>query len=256
MHDSAVQEDAAEYLPKTRHGEILDELIPWSQQPNTRFSTMCFLGPKSNLAHLVTARVPESHLAASFFFPSVEGGPQANSRSERRLFPTIAWQLAIHFPPYKALLETKLCRDPGLVDKALRLQFRELIVQPFEELIAQGDTIGQRRLIIVEGLEECKSSHARREIPRILMTETKTLPFRWAVFICPDEVDIDSEIRELGVRVVKQSGARYLVIVVTKGVGQIQAVGGDCEGGAAVVWLAYTPGTKIAAAISLFFFNP
>ncbi|KXN81305.1 hypothetical protein AN958_05160 [Leucoagaricus sp. SymC.cos] len=179
VHDSAAQEEASEFLPKTKHGEVLDELIPWSQQPNTPFSVLWLIGPKSNLAHLATRRVPESHIAASFFFPSAEGA-QGGYQSARRLFPTIAYQLATHFPAYEAILEAKLRRNRTLVSKSLQIQFRELITQPFEELV-EPEMFGRRRLIVVEGLEESKSPHSRCEIIQILTTQTRGLPFRWLV---------------------------------------------------------------------------
>ncbi|KXN89308.1 hypothetical protein AN958_05812 [Leucoagaricus sp. SymC.cos] len=88
----------------------------------------------------------------------------------------------MRFAAYKTAVETILRRDPCVLRKSLKVQFRELIARPLEDLLAQGQTFGSRNVIIVEGLEECKSERARREILRILTSLTGALPFRWVIF--------------------------------------------------------------------------
>ncbi|KAF5360763.1 hypothetical protein D9756_004439 [Leucocoprinus leucothites] len=179
--DSAANEFAAESLPRTRHGSILEDLSTWARHSSPSFSSLWIVGPESNLAHLCADNL-EDYLAASFFF-SRELGVE----DPTQFFPTIAYQLALHFPAYEALIDAKLHQSPGLISKSLKIQFRELIARPFQQLRARGETIERpRQIIIVNGLDECKGDQAKQELLRILTTETEPLPFRWLVFTRPD----------------------------------------------------------------------
>ncbi|KAF5360666.1 hypothetical protein D9756_004455 [Leucocoprinus leucothites] len=177
-HDSAAYEFVPESLPKTRHGHILEDLSTWAQHPSPPISSLWILGPKSNLAHLCADKLGD-YLAASFFFSRELGVDDPT-----RFFPTIAYQLATHFPTYETLIDAKLRRSPGPISKSLKIQFRELIVQPFQQLGAREETIGSRRLIMVNGLDDCKGDQARKELLRILTTETEALPFSASEFGC------------------------------------------------------------------------
>ncbi|KAF5360764.1 hypothetical protein D9756_004438 [Leucocoprinus leucothites] len=181
-HDSAANEVAAGSFPKTRHGSILENLSTWTQHPSPSF-LLWIVGPRSNLAHLCADSAGD-YLAASYFFLR-----ELQVDDPTRFFTTIAYQLALHFPTHGELIDAKLRRSPDLISKSLKIQFRELIVQPFQRLRASGEiTVGSRRIIIVNGLDKCKGDQAREELLRILTTETEALPFRWVVFTCPDIV--------------------------------------------------------------------
>ncbi|KAF5361059.1 hypothetical protein D9756_004460 [Leucocoprinus leucothites] len=180
-HDSADNEFVAESLPKTRHGSIIERLSTWAQHSSPSFSSLWIVGPESNLAYICADRLGD-YLVASFFF-SRELGVE----NPRQIFTTISYQLATYFPAYEALIDTKLHRSPGLISKSLKIQFRELIARPFQQLRACGEiTVGSRQIIIVNGLDECKGDRHRQELFRILTTETEPLPFKWVVFTRPD----------------------------------------------------------------------
>ncbi|KAF5361026.1 hypothetical protein D9756_004442 [Leucocoprinus leucothites] len=159
-HDSAANEFAAEILPKTRHGSILEDLSTWAECSNR-------LG---------------DYLAASFFFSREKG-----VEDPTQFFPTISHQLATHFPAYEALIDAKLHQNPELLSQSLTTQFHELIARPFQQLQAGGETtVGSRQIIIVNGLDKCKGDQALQELLGILTTETDSLPFEWLVFTRPD----------------------------------------------------------------------
>lgn len=180
-HDSAANEFVGESLPRTRHGPILDDLSIWAQHSSFPFSSLWIIGPESSLAHLCAGKLGD-YLAASFFF-SRELGVE----DPTQFFTTIAYQLATHFPAYATLIDSTLRQSPGLISKSLKIQFRELIARPFQQLRAGGETtVGLRQVIVVNGLDECKGDHARQELLRILTTETESLPFSWVAFTRPD----------------------------------------------------------------------
>ncbi|KXN88588.1 hypothetical protein AN958_07077 [Leucoagaricus sp. SymC.cos] len=179
-YDAGVREFAEDIMPSPRsYNKLVDDLSFWSHQPDPLFSTLCFIGQKSDLAQRCAERLDsEGQLAASFLFsrerPTID--------DPTRFFPTICYQLTTRFAAYKTAVETILRHDPCVLHKSLKVQFRELIARPLEDLIAPGQTFGSINVIIVEGLEERKSERARREILRILTMSTGTLPLRWAIF--------------------------------------------------------------------------
>lgn len=175
-YDSAVRESALYSIPKAQDEEFVDKFTAWGLQEDTPFSVMWLNRPKSTLAQICTEKL-EDQVAATFFFSRAHG-----IDDPRRFFTTLADQLSIHIPPYAALLDARLRRNPALVSKSLKVQFRELIVTPFRELLAQGVDLGRRRLIIVEGIDECQEVEARCEIIRIILESAGEFGFRWAIF--------------------------------------------------------------------------
>lgn len=66
-------------------------------------------------------------------------------------------------------------------------QFESLIVHPLRELQARGKQV-DRRVIIIDGLDECKSVDAQCEIIELIAASTRNraTPFRWAFFSRPE----------------------------------------------------------------------
>jgi hypothetical protein len=120
-------------------------------------------------------------LGASFFF-TIHGCSDYS-----RFFPSISYQLSSKSPDYHELLSKKLQLDPTLVGKHLRSQFRELIVEPLRELEQAGKQIG-KRIILIDGLDECKDKDAQKEIIEIVIDSVaaRTTPFYWAFFSRPE----------------------------------------------------------------------
>lgn len=121
----------------------------------------------------------EERLAATFFFS------RCDKRDDpTRLIPTIAYQLAARIPSYATLVEGNILRDPTLVSKTMRTQFRELLVIPFQALQQEGTYDGNQRLIvIVDGLDESNDEDAQCEFIYLVATsiQERTLPFLWAI---------------------------------------------------------------------------
>ncbi|KAJ3572124.1 hypothetical protein NP233_g3291 [Leucocoprinus birnbaumii] len=136
--------------------------------------------PGSNLAYLCARRLSRQ-LAASFFFDT-----KCHSDDTSKFFLTIAYQLALQFRPYDYLLRHKLRRNPDLVDKCLETQFCELIVEPFRQLQFRHVQIGERKLIVVNGIDHCQNPQDRAEILRVIGESRRELPFHWVIFSSPE----------------------------------------------------------------------
>ncbi|KAF9444882.1 hypothetical protein P691DRAFT_763000 [Macrolepiota fuliginosa MF-IS2] len=177
-YDSVAREIALHFIPKTDREDFVAEFVTWTRRAD--FPVMRLTGPKSNLAQLCAEKVREE-LAATFCFSE-----STTTEDPRRVFTTLADQIATYIPAYAEILDIKLRRNPGLVSKSLKLQFEELIAAPIKELLARGIDLGPRRVIVVEGIDECAGVHARCEILCTILESASGLPFRWAIFSRPD----------------------------------------------------------------------
>ncbi|KAJ3566978.1 hypothetical protein NP233_g6651 [Leucocoprinus birnbaumii] len=132
IHDSAARERILQSVPKTRHTEFINTLGSWVHQCQPDQPPLVLVtGPKSDLAQLCTESL-ESNLAATYFFSSLKYDDSS------RFVTTIAYQLAIHSPTYAEALESVIRRNPALLTKCLKVQFSQLIIEPFRNLISQN----------------------------------------------------------------------------------------------------------------------
>jgi len=135
----------------------------------------------------------ENKLCASIFFsrPNKRNNPD-------RVFTSIAYQLAVKFPPIGDILDREILKDPTILTAARRVQFEELLTKPLRQVNSHEGWV-----IILDGLDEVDGSTAevdsriaQAEIIDIVATSIRerTTPFRWfipesprATYQAPDE---------------------------------------------------------------------
>jgi len=133
---------------------------------------------KSAIAQTCAEKLKESgHLGAAFFF-TVKG-----HNNSLRLFTTIAYQLATSLLDYRAAVDDKISKDKTLVEKKISSQFKELIIEPIQELEKQGKRV-QSKAVFIDGLDECMGEEAQAEIIEVIASSvrTRSTPFCWAIF--------------------------------------------------------------------------
>ncbi|KAK7007670.1 hypothetical protein R3P38DRAFT_3212104 [Favolaschia claudopus] len=160
-HDSGESYGRPPCHPATRK-EYLSHLHKWSCQKDSGFLWMH--GPagtgKSAIAQSFCGQLQaEGRLAGSFFFK--RGHP--NRQNALTLFPTLAYQLAVVFPTFKAALAPRVARDPSLLEKSLSLQLKTLILNPYEEVKPTRIST-----LVIDGLDECEDENLQRTILRCL----------------------------------------------------------------------------------------
>jgi hypothetical protein len=103
------------------------------------------------------------------------------------------------------------------VSKCLEVQFDRLIVQPFHRFLSQGQVEVEelQGLILVEGLDKCKSCWDRREILRVILRSKDALPFRWLIFSRPDCTLEDGLVKD-GFSVLEDWSAQHSISVVSR----------------------------------------
>ena len=169
-------------FPGTREQYIAD-ITNWVTESSDRPSSMYWMrGPagvgKSAIAQTCAEKLKGTgHLGAAFFFTV---GKHDNPL---QLFTTIAYQLAIMLPDYRAAVDENISKDKSLVGKKISSQFESLIVEPLRKLGKQGNRV-QPRAIFIDGLDECAGEDAQAEIIEIIASSVRerSTPFHWVIF--------------------------------------------------------------------------
>ncbi|KAJ7906987.1 hypothetical protein B0H13DRAFT_2504063, partial [Mycena leptocephala] len=123
----------------------------------------------------------KNKLAAAFFFARWRTG----GSSGKSLFPTIAYQLALHIPGLRELIGLALEADPAICDKSLEEQAQSLVVSPMGQLEVEPSS---PYLLIIDGLDECNSKPMQSRIINIIFRTLleNNLPFRALICSRPE----------------------------------------------------------------------
>ncbi|KAF5359412.1 hypothetical protein D9756_003582 [Leucocoprinus leucothites] len=141
---------------------------------------------KSALAQTIAEEMKaKERLGATLFFS------RPNGRDDpEQVIPTLAYQLAVKHPKYKPILNQRLADDPYLLEKTLRVQFKELITDPFSIIMAKDPTTRHKPLLIVlDGLDECNSEEAQCEFIELItehVRSTHEFPLLWMICSRPE----------------------------------------------------------------------
>ncbi|KAF5310977.1 hypothetical protein D9619_008270 [Psilocybe cf. subviscida] len=120
-------------------------------------------------------------LLASFFFNRSD--PSRNN--QKAFVATIAYQVYGSIPPeYQSLVLKVIERDPLVFTRSVNAQFHALIVAPLRELFENGyfNTIG-KRLIVVDGLDECSTPRAQTNILTMIQKVSQRTDFPFIFLI-------------------------------------------------------------------------
>ncbi|KAF9458300.1 hypothetical protein BDZ94DRAFT_114005 [Collybia nuda] len=154
--------------PSTRIG-LLDHIFRWVDRGE---EDILFLdGPagvgKSAVAQTVAARsAARKTLGGSFFF--FRGSSSRNTVAP--LIPTITHQIIAPSPRKRKKVAKAIELDPFIFDKSPEVQLRKLIIQPLCSSVFLWNKLSQRkrRLLIVDGLDECIDDNGQCQIVNLL----------------------------------------------------------------------------------------
>lgn len=191
--DAAVDSSARWPPPACHPGTrvtIGNTLMNWLDDLGRQWSLIWLYGSagcgKSAVAQTFAEKCVElGRLGATFFFS------RPNKRNDpKSVIPTLAYQLATHCPEYKAVITSRLADDPQLLSKAIPIQFKKLIIEPFTHLQHQNsESIKKRFLILLDGLDECQGEAAQCEFIKLIdevVRVKKDLPLLWLVCSRPE----------------------------------------------------------------------
>ncbi|KAF5352341.1 hypothetical protein D9756_006306 [Leucocoprinus leucothites] len=182
------------YVPRCNEDTrtaLRGRIVEWGRKDEEPKRLLWLSGPagvgKSAVAQTVAEELKEGGLLGGVFFFS-----RPNNRSDPdAVVPTLVYQLALQFPEYQRIIARQLKRDPLILNRNRRSQFKELIINPFLSLTSQLHTIAQKPLVIVlDGLDECNDREAQCEfvemISHHMRLEGPALRLRWMICSRPE----------------------------------------------------------------------
>ncbi|KIM35967.1 hypothetical protein M413DRAFT_323930 [Hebeloma cylindrosporum] len=162
FHDSGEVVDPPKCHPNTRTS-VINKIMDWILRrgiDDQRAVVLWLYGPagagKSAIAHKIAelCKLEELLLASFFFYRSDPARSNAKS-----LIATIAYQIAIKIPGTREKIIATVERDPLILTRSLEAQATALLVDPLRELeVGYTNKPDMRRLIIIDGLDECDVS--------------------------------------------------------------------------------------------------
>ncbi|KAJ6479494.1 hypothetical protein C8R47DRAFT_1219045 [Mycena vitilis] len=176
MHDSAERPAEPCCHPGTRNS-VLDTLRGWSQdQVKLLWLHGCAGIGKSAIAQTFAANCQEDGiLGASFFFRRDDAG----RGHWKGFFPTLAYQLAAKFPELRDALQHIVEDDRLVFGQAISLQFKKLILAPFE----QTPPLAVKPIIVIDGLDECDDHVVQVTLLNLIIEGLRTGAFPVRVMI-------------------------------------------------------------------------
>jgi hypothetical protein len=120
-------------------------------------------------------------LGASFFFKR----GNASRGNGNKLFPTIAYQLALHLPQLRGAIAQVVEKDPSIVDRSLSIQVERLIIEPCQKHLSKRR---QPVPVIIDGLDECAGVEIQQEILRSIskILRDRSLDLRFLIASRPE----------------------------------------------------------------------
>ncbi|KAF9445970.1 hypothetical protein P691DRAFT_734101 [Macrolepiota fuliginosa MF-IS2] len=122
-------------------------------------------------------------LAATFFFP------KTGICKSRRIFLTIAHQLAVRYPPYRSYLDDCMRMDPAFFDKTSETLIQTLFITPtFCNMFPINPD--HRHVIIIDGLGSQGSEQEQSKFLGLVcqfVLDHPTSPFVWIISSRPEE---------------------------------------------------------------------
>ena len=171
FHNSEERLDPPKCHPNTRLA-VLSEIMKWIKWEGDLHSfVMWVYGPagagKSAIAQTIAEICDKEMILLATFFFSRNDPSRSNIKP---LIATIAYQITLNLPDVRNAILGAVERDPLIFSKSLTVQLQSLIVEPLRPLIEAGffDQPTSRRLVIIDGLDECSDPKVQRNIVEVL----------------------------------------------------------------------------------------
>jgi len=154
--------------------------MDWVKDPNKVALFLWLYGPagagKSAIAQTIAELLEKAGLLAAAFFFSRNA---AGRNDKTRLIATLVYQLVNSIPEIRAHVLEAVEQDPALFSCSIEAQIQALIVKPFNAVTTDETLaltlLSRPRLIILDGLDECRTSSAQTHILDALSTAVKDL---------------------------------------------------------------------------------
>ncbi|KAF9530037.1 hypothetical protein CPB83DRAFT_923181 [Crepidotus variabilis] len=189
LYNAADRFDPPKCAPETRE-KILRQIEKWVLEDKHGSAALMWLfgaagAGKSAIAQTTVENCIAKGLHAGSFFFSRIGATQ---RSEaKRLLPTITYQVINIFPNAKPRIEKVIRDNPHLFDTSSKSQMEQLLIRPLKSKwyrkLFQMFRPPKARLVVIDGLDECKGIEQQKEILQMLAEALPLLPYPFRFLI-------------------------------------------------------------------------
>jgi hypothetical protein len=121
-------------------------------------------------------------LGATFFSSRLED----DARNVFRIFPSIAYQMALRFPSMWHALVDVTRRDPDAGNRSVRRQFSDLMVTPLK-FVSINCAAGVIPIIIIDALDEFANQNLVVDMLSIISQYSSTLPVKFFITSRPEQ---------------------------------------------------------------------
>lgn len=187
--NSAERDPPPRCHPGTRTS-IREEVWARVEDVHLRTKIIWIHGPagvgKSAIMQTLAENVSPRVICATLFFSRL-----AHRDNAKKVFATLAYNLAVINPEYRKHVGTLMEDDPTCFNKSLDDQFRALFVTPFLEKRIAADS--RQWVVLLDGLDECQNTDGSDNQCRIMnlisdsvFNHTDNIPFIWVIASRPE----------------------------------------------------------------------
>ena len=136
---------------------------------------------KTTIAYSFSECLESSGMLGATFFCS---RAEEDTKNAHRVFPTLAYGLAQHFPSMCSALMDILRRDPDAEGRVMAQQFDALIATPLQ---AASDELSSRpTVIVIDALDECDKQDEVSDMLSIISRYSTDLPVKFFITSRPE----------------------------------------------------------------------
>ena len=161
VHNAGYQAGHHDTCLRGTRESILGGIMEWAQSPQDRhvfwLNGLAGTG-KSTIAQTFSATIAETGILGASFFCSRD---YLARKELKRIFPTLAYQLACRYPAFRSQIIQVIKRDPSVAQNSLISQLKELIVGPLSSTNISC-------IIVVDALDECVDNQPASAILSVL----------------------------------------------------------------------------------------
>ncbi|CAE6487951.1 unnamed protein product [Rhizoctonia solani] len=183
-HNSTLADDIGRRVcTESTREQVLSNLDSWSNDfaaPKIYWMNGMAGTGKTTIAYTFAQSLKaRGALGASFFCTRTSG----ECREVARIIPTIAYQLARSFAPFKSAMADILSKDSDIGSQTMADQIKTLIIEP---LLQVKDVMPRGLVVLIDALDECSSPKAVGQMLDALFAAAPGLPLKFFVASRPE----------------------------------------------------------------------